>query len=150
MGIIDYFLAKRACKKEEKYAKEMDKKYGDYLQETDDLKFIWGIKSWDDLTGEEANLYTMNDIDIIYDKKEKMYILGVETIYLFENHNSECEYLKDCLKAFTKYMDDSGLNKNEPYRLFMKNNPCTSTKAETIEELYTNFKIFVNGFCSLN
>ena len=149
MGLIDYFLAKRAYKKEEKYAKEMNEKYGDYTLETDDLKFIWGIKSWDDLTGEEACLYTMNDIDIIYDKKEKMYMLGIETAYLFKNYNSECKYLKECLKVFTRYMDDNGLNKNEPYMLFM-HSPCTSTQAETIEELYTNFKIFVNGFCSLN
>lgn len=26
-------------------------------------------------------------------------------------------------------------------------NPCTSMKAKSIEELYINFKIFVDGFC---
>lgn len=146
---IDYFLTERAYKKEAKFIEEMDKKYGDYALETDDLKFIWGVKSWDDLCGADACMHTMNDIDIVYDKKEKMHMLGIETAYLFKNYNSECEYLKDCLRAFTKYMDDNGLNKNEPYRLFM-NNPCTDMKAKTIEELYTNFKIFVNGFCSLD
>ena len=44
-------------------------------------------------------------------------------------------------------MDDNELKKNEPYRLFMSN-PCTSMRADTIEELYTNFKIFVAGFCN--
>lgn len=29
-------------------------------------------------------------------------------------------------------------------------NPCTSMVAGSIEELYTNFKIFVDGFCSQN
>ena len=52
------------------------------------------------------------------------------------------------LKAFTKYMDDNGLNKNEPFRLFM-NNPCIDMVANSIEELYTNFKIFVNGYLTL-
>ena len=90
----------------------------------------------------------MNDIDITYSKEEKVYMLGIETAYAFKTHADECEYLQNCLKAFTKYMDDNGLEKNKPYMLLM-NNPCTSLIAETIEELYTNFKIFVNGFCSL-
>ena len=145
---IDYFLTNRAWRKEEKYIKEMDKEYGDYTLETDDLKFIWGIKSYDDLSCADACLYTMNDIDIIYDKKKKEYILGIETAYLFKTYNDECKYLSDCLKAFTKYMDDNGLNKNEPFRLFM-NNPCTNMVANSIEELYTNFKIFVNGYLTL-
>ena len=145
---IDDFLTERAYKKENKYAEEMDKKYGNCALETDDYKFIWGVKSWDDLSGAEACMYTMNDIDIVYDKKKKVYMLGIETAYMFKTHADECEYLKDCLKAFAKYMDDNGLNKNEPYRLWMSD-PCTSMEAETIEELYINFKIFVSGYCSL-
>lgn len=145
---IDYFLTNRAWRKEEKYIKEMDKEYGDYTLETDDLKFIWGVKSCDDLSCADACLYTMNDIDIIYDKKKKKYELEIETAYLFKTYDDECKYLCDCLKAFTKYMDDNGLNKNEPFRLFM-NNPCTNMVANSIEELYTNFKIFVNGYLTL-
>lgn len=113
------------------------------------MEFIWGVKSWDDLTGADACLYTMNDIDIIYDKNKGAYMLGVETAYLFKTYDDECKYLQNCLKAFTKYMDDNGLRKNEPYRLWMSN-PCTSMEAETIEELYTNFKVFVDGFCNQN
>ena len=142
---IDEFRSERAWRKEEKYTKEMDEKYGDCSLETDDIKFIWGVKSWDDLSGADACLYTMNDIDITYDKKKKEYMLGIETAYLFKTHAAECEYLRDCLRAFTNYMDDNGLNKEEPFRLFMSN-PCTSMVADTIEELYTNFKIFVDGF----
>ena len=92
-------------------------------------------------------MHTMNDIDIIYDKKEKMYMLGIETAYMFKTHEAECDYLRKCLNAFTKYMDDNGLQKNKPYDLFMRD-PCTSITAETIEELYVNFKIFVDGFCN--
>ena len=146
---IDDIKSEIAYRKENKYLEEMDKKYGNYALETDDYKFIWGVKSWDDLTGHDTSMHTMNDIDITYDKKKKVYMLGIETAYLFETYESECEYLKDCLKAFTKYMEDNGLNKNEPYRLFMSN-PCTSMTAGSIEELYTNFKIFVNGYCNQN
>ena len=125
----------------------MDEKYGDCTLETDETKFIWGVKSWDDLTGKDACMWTINDIDITYDKKKKEYMLGIETAYMFKTHSSECKYLQDCLKAFTKYMDDNGLNKNEPFGLSM-GNPCTSMVVNTIEELYTNFKIFVDGFCN--
>ena len=93
------------------------------------------------------SLYTMNDIDIVYNKKENKYMLGIETAYIFENHADECSYLKNCLVAFTKYMDDNRLKKNKPYVLFM-NDLCPSMKAKSIEELYANFKIFVNGFCN--
>ena len=124
----------------------MDKKYGDFSLENDDIKFIWGIKSWDDLTDADACLYTMNDIDLTYDKEREVYMLSVETAYLFDSYADACEYLQDCLRAFTKYMDDNGLNKHLVYRLFLSS-PCTSMEAKTIEELYTNFKIFVDGFC---
>ena len=135
--------------KYDKYTVKMDKKYGNYALETDDIKFIWGVKSWDDLSGADACMYTMNDIDLMYDKKKKVYMLGIETAYCFDNHAAECEYLRDCLSAFTKYMDDNGLKKNEPYGLFMSD-LCTSMEAKSIEELYTNFKIFVYGFCNQN
>lgn len=125
----------------------MEDKHDEYLLETDDIKFIWGKKSCTDLSDSDASLYTINDIDIVYDKKENKYMLGIETAYIFENHAAECSYLKDCLAAFTKYMDDNGLKKNEPYRFFM-NDLCTSMEADSIEELYTNFKIFVDGFCN--
>lgn len=143
---INNFLTERAYRKEKKYIKKMDNKYGDYLLENDDVKFIWGIKSWDDLSGSDTNLYTMNDIDIVYDKKKQEYMLGVETAYIFRDYDSERSYLKSCLKAFEKYMEDKGLEKNRPYLLFMRD-PCTSITAKSIEELYINFKIFVDGFC---
>lgn len=144
---IKYFLRKRQCKKYLKYASNMDKKYGDSSLEDDELKFIWGVKSWDDLSESCANLYTMNDIDIVYDKKRKKYILGIETAYTFKNHDDECNYLKQCVKAFTKYMNDNGMQTNKPFRLFMSST-CTSIESESIEDLYTNYKIFVDGFCN--
>ena len=146
MSFIDSIIREIIWRREEKYNERMIKKYGDFTLETDDFKFIWGIKSWDDLSGEGSCLYTMNDIDITYDKKKKEYMLGIETAYIFKDYASECRYLKDCLNAFTKYMDNNGLKKNKPYMLSMSN-ACTSMTANTVEELYTNFKIFVDGFC---
>lgn len=144
---IDDFCTKISYRKEEKYTKEMDEKYGNCALENDDIKFIWGVKSWDDLSRSEANLYTMNDIDITYDKKNGEYMLGIETAYAFKDYASERNYLKRLLKDFEKYMDDKGLCKFMTRSLFMRN-PYTNITANSIEELYVDFKIFVDGFCA--
>lgn len=50
------------------------KRYEDYYldpYEEGNMKFIWGVKSYDDLTTSNACLYTMNDIDLIYLKDKK-------------------------------------------------------------------------------
>ena len=128
---------------------KMDKKYGDCALETDDYKFIWGLKSYDDLCSGDCCLYTMNDIDIVYDKKHDKYNLDIETAFWFEDKNGECKYLLRLLDSFTKYMDDNGLDKNKPYEFWMSN-LTTSMSADTIEDLYTNFNIFVRGYLEVN
>ena len=149
VNIISNITMEIESKRYEKDCEEMDKKYGDYALENDDFKFIWGIKSYDDLSSSNCNMMTMNDIDIVYyDKKKKLYCLGIETAYIFKDKQGECDYLKGLLNAFTNYMDKNGLNKNEPYMLLFSN-PCTDTSAKTIEELYTNFRIFVEGYCKI-
>ncbi len=110
-------------------------------------KFIWGIKSLDDFSECEANIYTMNDIEICYDKKKKLYVLDIETEYIFNSIKDECQYLKNCLKAFESFMDSEGYDKN--YEFCIMNRPRTHLKAKSIEELYTNFRIFVTGYCAL-
>ena len=64
--------------------------------------FVWGIKSLDDTSDcEEANFTTMNDLEIIYNKKENKYLISVETIYLFTN-GIEGERIRCCYQF---YMD---------------------------------------------
>lgn len=129
--------------------KKYKKPYPDYEDNEfncGSLKHIWGIKSWDDLTGRDSSLRTLNDIDITFDRESKLYMLGIETIYEFENKDAECKYLKILLDAFKIYMDDNGYSKDHNLSL-----RCGSTEssAETIEELYIHFKIFVDGYCSV-
>jgi hypothetical protein len=111
------------------------------------LKHIWGIQSWNDLSGKDSNLYSMNDIDITYDRKIKRYLLGIETHYMFKKQNEECEYLMELLDAFTIFMDAKGYSKEFRFPLFC-GCPTILTSAESIEELYINFKIFVLGYCA--
>lgn len=135
------------------YNKKLKKLYPDWEDNEyncDSSKHIWGIKSWDDLSGADCNFYTMNDIHITYDRKDKLYFLGIETAYMFKEprKENECKYLKQLLEAFTKYMDDNNYSKEFDYCLFMTT-PSTCNKAESIEELYMNFKIFVEGYCKV-
>jgi len=61
-------------------------KYRNYQNDIDDTyEHIWGLKSYDDLSGAECSFNTMNDIDITFNKKDKYYSLGIETIYMFKN-----------------------------------------------------------------
>ena len=54
------------------FDRKMKKKYPDYEDNEYNYgytKFIWGVKSWDDITSKDANLYTMNDLAIVYNRK---------------------------------------------------------------------------------
>ena len=132
--------------------KKYRKSYPDYVDDEYNcgaLKFIWGVKAYDDLSNNKANLYTMNDIDIIYDRDSKKYYLSIETAYMFDENRkeNECKYLKYLLKMFIKFMDDNGYSKDYDMCLFM-NDISISLSADSIEELYANFKIYVEGYCS--
>lgn len=126
--------------------------YNDYTEDDEyncgTLKHIWGIKSYDDLSKSNACLYTMNDIDITYDRKSKLYMLRIETAYLFDDKKHECEYLRRLLSEFTTFMNEKEYSKETKFALSF-NTPSIYTSAESIEELYTNFRIFVEGFCAI-
>ena len=78
--------------------------------ETQDMKFIWGIKSYDDLTSLDANIHSLNYIDLIYHKDENKYSLNIETIYLFDEEEHKLGYLKSLLEDFTKFMKENNYN----------------------------------------
>ena len=134
------------------YVKCMKWQYPDWQDDEyhcNDIKFIWGVKSYDDLTSNTANLYTMNDIDVTYCYSTKLYSLGIETAYLFDGgKQAEVQYLEDLLKEFTKFMLDNGYNIDESYGFWMSQ-PCINYTAESIPELYTMFRIFVEGYKSV-
>ena len=131
------------------YDCQMKRKYPDYEANeynSGDLKFIWAVKSWDDFSGKDANIYTMNDIEINYNRKTNEYILSIETAYVFEDERlGEIHYLEELLKAFTKFMTDNNYNTNEPF-FYWAMETDSLWKAESIPLLYTQFKLFVEGY----
>lgn len=138
-----------------KFIEKIQDKYLDWQYDRNDkkneerLEFIWGVKSYDDFTSATCNLYTMNDIDVIYDKKEKKYFIGIETIYDFKDGvEGQRRYLKRLLNLFTEFMISKGYNINKEvwlYDIFTSGHNI-NTKFDTIEDLYANFKFLVNGF----
>jgi hypothetical protein len=128
-----------------KYEKDSINEY-----ETKSTKHIWGIKSWDDLTGSDCNLYTMNDIDLIYCKDTDDYVISIETIYDFRSENGDKKYLQEILGAFTQWMNNNGYQTNHNlllHEIFTKGYNI-NTHFKTIEECYANFKLLVNGYCN--
>lgn len=133
--------------KHNKMCKKYKKKYPgwDELKWIEDLEMIWGITSCDNLNGNDANMYTLNDIDICHNHTTGMYSLGIETAYLFHDTQAEIKYLKRLHDAFTNYMIDNGFS-TVISRCFYMSSPITSSKANSIEGLYENFTVFVNGY----
>ena len=108
-----------------------------------------GIKSWDNLTSKDANLYSMNDLDIVYDREKKEYMLGIETIYAFNDKEDEIKYLEGLLDKFTEYVRENKYITNQDKMCLTYIESSEPWRAETISELYIRFKIFVNGFKSV-
>lgn len=116
----------------------------------DDLEFVWGIKSWDDITSTEANLYTMNDLDIVYDRKRNEYMLGIETVYLFaDGNNGEIKYLEYLLGKFTKFVSENNYISPDDKFCLRCIESVEPWRANTISELYIRFKVFVQGYKSV-
>ena len=125
-NIIQYFIDKH----EEKITEEYYDDYNEDFTENSSMKFIWGLKSYDDLSSCDANLETMNDIDLIYLKDEKKYIIGVETVYMFNSKEVEKEYFKTLLDKFTKWMEEQGYN--------------TNSTLNTYDDMYEIFSGYIN------
>lgn len=150
-NIIQYFIDKH----EEKISEEYYDDYNEDFTENSSMKFIWGLKSYDDLSGCDTNLETMNDIDLIYLKDEKKYILSVETVYMFSSKEKEKEYFKALLNKFTEWMEEQEYNTNSTlnpygdiYEIFTRGINI-NTEFDTIENAYRTFKLLVNGYLTL-
>jgi len=108
------------------------------------MEFIYGVSAW----GGEASKYQANDFEIFYDKKKKKYSLGIETAFILENKSCECDYLKEMLDKFAEFMVESNYGIKDEFCFYFCE-PKTKLVVDSIEELYTNFAIFVKGYCAL-
>lgn len=130
--------------------------FNDDYTENEEMKFIWGLIACDDISASKPNLLTMNDIDLIYLKNEKKYILEIETAYYFNNKQDEKKYLQYLLDGFTDWMINNKYNTNltlSPYGDFVElfsEGININTHFDTIEDAYKTFYILVNGYLTIN
>ena len=144
------YISNKIFEKSIKLEKEMFEKYEDCEDES--IKLIFGVKSYDDLCECDANLYTMNDLAVIYDKQTKKYLTIIETIYQFDFIEGQVRYLNGLLEKFTKYMTDNNLDKNYKISFYdiFHSNININCIADSIEECYARFKFIVEGFDRMN
>lgn len=131
---------------------DAEKLYDDYNEdgtENSTMKLIWGLKSYDDLSGQKCSLLTMNDIEVIYLKDKNKYIVSIETIYLFDNKQAEYNYLKDLLDKFTEFMEQNNYDTTKDLGLYEAFTIGINTNFDSLEDCYAAFKMNVNGYCSL-
>ena len=151
-NVIDKIASEILWKRADKYYKD----FNEDCTENNDMKFIFGVMSWDDFSSAtEPNLLTMNDFDLIYLKDEKKYILGIETAYKFKDKQAEKEYLQELLNKFTKWMQDNGFNTDSSLNSYgdmfevFTDGININSHFDTIEDAYTTFKLLVNGYLTL-
>ena len=147
--IYDY-ISNKQFEKQMKIEEEIFNQYGDC--ENESIKLIFAILSGDEMVRRYgATLYTMNDLDVIYNKQTKKYIADVEAIYQWDDKSGIIRYLQSLLNQFTKYMTDHNLDTNYKisfYDIFY-GHIGIRCEADTIEELYTKFKFMVDGYCRM-
>lgn len=120
--------------------------------------FVWGLKSYDDLSKSEANNFTMNDIDITY--HDNNYYLSIEEIYLFDSEEDRIFYLNSLQQKLKDYVLSKGYSEKEITDLY----ECSSfshyyptavmqdmveMKATTLIDLYYKFTLFVVAYTAV-
>ena len=118
-----------------------------------DYEFLWGVRSQDCLMAQShAGPNTMNDLEVFRCKETGQYGLWIEAIYSFtEGKVGEHRYLLYLLEQFTEWMLQNNRCVRSPawfYNVFLMGSSINS-KFDTLEELYANFRMLVNGYVSL-
>lgn len=122
--------------------------FNDDFTENSECRFIWGVKSYDDLSHSDANLLTMNDMDLIYDKRKNLYYLSIETAYYFKTIEAQQQYLNHLLTLFTKFMHENNYDicAKPMFHTVFTNNKTLDNGFKTVEDAYSMFEFLVNGF----
>lgn len=132
----------KKCKKERARCK---KSYSDWKPDQYNcgpLKFIWGINS----KGVEVdNFYELNDLQIVYNRDTKKYMLDLDTTV--SKDTGVVSHLEELLNIFTKYVADK-IENIDPLNLSLYWNG-ELFQADSITELYYKFKLFVKGYSNI-
>lgn len=136
----------KRAKKEVKRCKKQYPDWKDNEYNSGPLKFIWGISTQD----LPASFYTLNDLDICYNRDTKKYLLGLETLYKFDSIKDTISYLDSLLKEFAHYICLNYKPENYDKSNLYAYNMGEIFLGDTVEELYWKFYLFVEGFKKIN
>ena len=114
-----------------------------------DHKFIWGIDL--DHPDQEVSFHSWNDAYIYFNRKDNLYYMEVDTT-LFTLH-----YVDEDPQAVARRELDRLLKIDEAFRNFLIENNlrmradnlsfwCLDLKAESLTQLYTRFRILLEGY----
>lgn len=125
----------------------------------DNWRFIWGVRSNDDLTNHQlANFNTVNDIEIIYDYDTLKYRLSIEEIYGFDSFLDKTLYLNRLFWYFGKYLDSCNISipnyketdidiiKEDFDERLKQNKPLFDCEASRIIDLYIMLRAKLDYF----
>mgnify|MGYP003298430688 CR=1 FL=1 len=113
----------------------------DYFGDT----FIWGVKSLYDVSDGEPSGITMNDVSLWYSNTRHIYYLDVDTLTSFDSIDLKINFLERLRDAFKQYMAQNGLSTTDELD-WEPSGGMLLLQSDKIEQVYTQFDIFVEGF----
>ena len=108
--------------------------------------FVWGIKSPDDTTGEDADIFTKNDIDIVYNIEKDYFTLSIDTDYFFDSDADQKQYAADLLTELKHFMRNTGLDTHVLLSLDEMANYNLYSDFEDLETLYAAARMILLGY----
>lgn len=145
-------------KQANKEKKRCQKLYNDWVDDEFNmgpLKFVFAVisdanKYFPNVKNQIPSFNTLNDLLIYYNRDTKKYLLNMEIGYNKENE-SDIDYLFRLNHEFQVFMDQQGKSVNSFNNLDSKlfsfiNNDMNYWIADTLEELYYKFYVFVSGY----
>ena len=149
---------KKELKHNLKEKKRCQKLYNDWVDNEFNmgpLKFIFAVTSntnnyLNNIKDQLPSFNTLNDLLIYYNRDTKKYLLNIEIGYN-KKDESDIDYLFRLNHEFQVFMDQQGKSVNLFGNLDSKlfnfiNNDMDYWIADTLEELYYKFYVFVSGY----
>jgi hypothetical protein len=138
---------------DDKMREYLKKEYRDYRDDQFNCgpkKFIWGVKSPDDqLPDEKPSFITLNELELIFDRRTRTYELWVDTPNRISNGNEEIRYLSDLLHKFCNYITYHNRPRAEDERFYFSDRGLNlDFKGPSVINIYQQFYIYVFGYIS--
>ena len=114
--------------------------------EEDGTLFVWGVKSPDEESEDDAGLFTKNDIEITYNIDTDYFSLGIDTDYFFDSDADQKQYAADLLTELKHFMRNTGLDTHVLLSLDEMTSYNLFSEFEDLETLYAAARMILLGY----